>query len=645
MLVLWLSLLGMGEPVTIDYAEAAQRDAWLRHPVLGDPSFDAFLHANSNPVVRGKAPYEWPVNGFLFEDPVSNNWYLYVGEYCSGYAMKLDAPSRCVVYRSTDRGEHWDLVGPLFPEPFTFEDEVSPTTHAPDVSVVFEDGRYHLCFDWCTDNTTWENAANPLPDSNSGAAYAWAERPEGPFHPASRPIATTRAQKPLAGKYRRLYASSIVRRANDWLVLTLTDSGPYFGWALLGMTSEKPEGPYSEPRLLLHPESERYHPPLLEFFPAFTHDGFVYAPATSVAMNRNFQALFRAPLEKATEPEAWELYQEGSVWHSEPLEHEWCGIWGQTFSGFIGSDGIFHVMFPSRDSHGNGTINLAARPWNKPFNERGFVISGHDGPSITCLKRGGPLKSLAGSMRVNGTVTVVWDYQGAMGADRPASGSTLHVQTLTRYTGLEFSDNTWRVVCVNDRGECAVAAEGKCDSVADREFRIDWVENGQGSVNIDGKEVFTGALPNGPGLVGLLTVAHSNAAVSKFTVEAEKAPAKVSYLYTDALLGGAQNMADWEKQENGLFRFGQGVCSKRDGLNAKWSVIGSHFALWAPKGPSFGKAELLVDGKTAAIVDLHAESEVKSQDVHSSELTPGRHVIVVRTLSPGVPVDSIEVTF
>ncbi|MCP4645372.1 MAG: hypothetical protein GY851_33320, partial [bacterium] len=232
--------------------------------------------------------------------------------------------------------------------------------------VTYADGRYHMCFDWGTANLTWQNAANPPPDVNSGCGYAWAERPEGPFTITARPIATTREQPLLEGKYRRIYASSIIKRTNDWLVLTLTDSGPSFGWALLGMTAEKPEGPYTSPKLLLYPESDRFHPPLLEFFPAFVHEGYVYAPSTSVALNRNFGTVFRVPMETAMKPEAWSIVQHGSVWHAADVEHEAFGIWGQTFSGFVDPEGVFRVMFPSRDSQGRGTINLASRPWEAP---------------------------------------------------------------------------------------------------------------------------------------------------------------------------------------------------------------------------------------------------------------------------------------
>jgi hypothetical protein len=39
------------------------------------------------------------VNSFIFADPVSGNWYIYVGDYPEGYAAR---PSRCVLLRSTD---------------------------------------------------------------------------------------------------------------------------------------------------------------------------------------------------------------------------------------------------------------------------------------------------------------------------------------------------------------------------------------------------------------------------------------------------------------------------------------------------------------------------------------------------------------
>ena len=640
------SLLGGAALQTVDFADLPQQDAWLRHPVFGDPSFDAFEHAPANPVHRGAPPYEWPVNGFLFEDTRSTNWYLYVGNYCQGYQLKADLRSHCTVYQSGDRGESWEALGPIFAdEPHFFDNEVSPLASAPDVSVTFDGGRYHLCFDWTTANTTWKNAADPPPDANSGVGYAWAEKPEGPFHIAKRPIATTRDQVPLLGKYRRLYASTILRRSRDWLVLTLTDSGPCFGWALLGMTAEQAEGPYTPPKLLLYPESPRFHPPLLEFFPAFVHEGFVYAPATSVALNRNCQTLFRVPIEKAMDPEAWAIHQLGSLWHAAPAEHEAYGIWGQTFSGFVDGADTFHVMFPSRDRDGMGTINLATRPWRQPCRPRGFVLSGHEGPSLARLRRGGPIERIELTMALHGTATILWDHSAPLGPNRPASNATLHPLTLSRCEGLRLSPSAWTFLGMDELGEEQVAAQGELEEGPNRTVRIAWSPEEVLSIQINGSERWAGKHPRirGNGALGLLAHAHSHVTVERFEVKGALDPIGEILLYTEALLGAAQNMANWEDRNDRQFRYGIGAVSKNPGVEAKWNFQGSGFKLWAPKGPEFGTASLYLDGESIGQADFHAPKTQPSAILFSKQgLEPGFHALTIRPEAARIPVDALD---
>ena len=83
-----------------------------------------------NPMLRGKPPFEWPVNGFFFEDPKSGYWYAYVGNYLAGYAVGPDKPaSHCTVHRSKDRGKTWEDLGPIFRDPgFRFEGDTRPAT-------------------------------------------------------------------------------------------------------------------------------------------------------------------------------------------------------------------------------------------------------------------------------------------------------------------------------------------------------------------------------------------------------------------------------------------------------------------------------------------------------------------------------------
>jgi len=644
LLVLLCCLQGESMDST-DFAAGAWKDVWLRHPVLGDASFDTFTHADQNPIVRGTPPYEWPVNGFLFQDPVSNHWYLYVGHYCAGYAMRPEAPSYCHIYRSTDQGRHWEAAGPLFAKDnFTFDGEVSPATHWPDICVIYAEGRYHLCYDWCTDNTTWENAANPPAEVNSGAGYAWADRPEGPFQRALKPIATTRNQSLILGKYRRIYASSIIRREKDWLVLTLTDSGPFFGWALLGMTADKAEGPYTEPKLLLHPEVDRYHPPLLEFFPAFTHEGYIYAPATSVAANRNYQGIFRVLKEQAMEPAAWELWQAGSVWHAEPVEHEFSGIWGQTFSGYI-AEGVFNVMFPSRDSHGNGTINLASRSWDTPYRDQGFVISGHDGPSLGLLKKGGPVEKLNVELALQGTVTLLWNYMAPLGPDRPSSGSSLHPLTRSRFSGLELTGTGWKLLETGASDAQKTIAQGNRENRETTAVELAWKSPVSAEVVMDGKTVWSGGLPQGPGGLGLLAADHSHARVNRFEVTGALPPLRVFWLYTEALLDAAQNRAHWEEhKDDSAFRFGVGAVSKKPGLQVKWNIEGNGFVVWAPRGPKYGTAEIFVDGVQKGALDYSSETALDSAPIFTLDSLSGvRHAVRIQSTAGCFPVDCLEV--
>lgn len=632
---------------TVDFAEASQSGQWLRHPVCGDVSYDSFVHRSGNPLHRGSPPYEWPVNGSLFRDPVGGKWYLYVGHYKANYAIDPKTPCRCTVFCSLDQGRTWQDLGPVFrgPPP-TYDGEVSPTAHIPDVTVVFADGRYHMCFDWCTQNTTWENAANPPADANSGVGYAWSDRPEGPFQITARPIASTRSQPLLLGKYRRLYISTIVRRRHDWLVLTDTDSGPYFGWALLGMTADRPDGPYGPAKLLLHPESTRFHPPLVEFNPAFTHEGFIYMPATSVAANRDYQALFRAPVEQATEPDAWELVQHGSLWHSAPVEHEAYGIWGQTFSGFVSPEGVFNVYFPSRDSRGMGTVNLASRPWSEPMRRKGFVISAHEAASLCYLKAAGPLERLEAELERVGTVSFIWSAEGVVGMAGLGHPFAVHPRGLCSHVALELAPRRWCLVEVNAVGERRVIDSGPLQPPPALRVALVWKDAHTAEFSADGKVLWQGELPTGPGLIGVLCQPHSRAEARTLALTGTLGPARVRYLYTDAIVGAAQRASDWPVREASLFRYGTGAVSAAPALEAKWNFEGTAFSLWAPKSPAFGKAELILDGRPVRTIDFAADRETPSQPVYErTGLSPDRgHALLLRTGAKPVPLDVLEAT-
>jgi hypothetical protein len=615
-----------------DFAEATHLNDWLRHPVYGDPSFDSFQRLPGNPIYRGTAPFEWPVNGFFFPDPRSGNWYVFIGDYAKGY---LSPPSRCVLCRSTNRGRTWTNLGTILEgNPKMFD----KGGHTPDASVVYAEGLYHMVYDW----------GEPDFNAEGGLAYAWAEQPEGPWHRAAEPITRNSTLPHLLGRYQRTYAATLLRRTNDWVILGMMDHAPH-SWALFAMTAHAAGGPYTERRLVRCVEDEGFHPPLLEFFPAFVHEGLAYAPATSVALNRNFQALFRAPLERADDPAAWTLFQYGSVWHTDDVEGEHFGIWGQAYSGFVDHDGVLRVMFPSRDHEGQGTINMAHRPWKEPMRKRGFSLSGHSGPSLTLLRRAYTEFTLEAEMQLRGTASLLFDYAAPLGPNRPASDATLHPLAETRHVALQFAPRRWSLLRRDTTGHTQELASGPLREGLRRSIRLG--RNGDlTTINLDGREVWSGQIPAGEdvpptAVLGIRVEKDSHLAMERFRIRGESSPACMVFLHTEALLGAGASAKEWGECSDAGFRFGVGAASKVAKARAKWNVIGSGLRLWSPCGPGYGSIEVRLDGRAAARIDLHSEEAVPSMPVWSATgLADTYHTVVLVAEAGPAPLDCLEVT-
>jgi hypothetical protein len=616
----------------VDYAESRRAGFWLQDPVLGGPSFDSFAHSAQNPLLRGTPPFEWPVNGFFFADPVSRNWYIYVGDYPEGYAAR---PSRCALLRSADGGGSWTNLGVVLEGSAELFDRGGST---PDVSVVYAEGRYHMVYDWVEPD--WSELG--------GLGYAWAEKPEGPFHRAAAPITRSRELPLMLGKYQRTYAATLLRRKHDWMILAMMDRAPN-SWALFGMTAPRPEGPYGERILLRNVEGEQYHPPLLEFYPAFTQGGFVYAPATSVALSRNYNALFRAPLERAAEPGAWALVQNGSVWHADDVENEAYGLWGQTFSGWVDGKGLLRAAFPSRDRRGTGTMNVAARPWNQPLRQSGFVMSGHQGASLTLLRRAFAGFRLDASLRLRGTARLLIDYDGVLGPNGPHSDATLHALCLSRCDAVELTGTEWRVVRFGDQGERAVVASGARAGEETLTLGLDRRPDGQTRLFVDGRALWMGQIPPRRGNAGFLTgievEPHSHLVVQRYCIEGPPRPAVVNYLFSAAIVGAGGRQQDWEELRGAQGRYGVTARARQAGARVKWNVEGRQFTLWNPRGPEFGKAQVKVDGHVEGTVDLDAGQAISSAPVWKSvRLRRGPHAVVLTATDGRLIVDSLEVT-
>lgn len=642
----------------IDYAHISQRERWVHHPVVGDPSWDSFHRIPGNPVYRGSPPYEWPVNGFFFEDPASGNWYLFIGHYQKNYAIQVDGPPLiCTIKRSRDHGKTWDDLGPIFPkEGIRFDGVSFPAAHAPDVCVIYADGKYHMAFDWCTSNTTWENAFDPkggADGSDGGAGYAVSDSPEGPWRPCPRPFFLNSQlwQKPILGKYRRFYGTSLLRRQDDWLILVLTDSAQFHSWGLVAATAKDPAGPWSALQPLLHTEDDRYHPALGEFFPAFVHDGFAYAPATSVAGNRNYQAVYRAPLQKAHEAAAWELWQDGAVWHAEDVEHEYHGIWGQTFAGGV-RDGMLRVMFPSRDANGMGTINLAERSWDQPYREQGFVVSAHDVPQVPLLREGYGAFTLAATLRPRGDVSLLWAHRAPLGPEAVRSGSGPSRRALAGCRRLRFAAGRWEILDLARDAKGTCVASGPLPAGKELAAGLEHQEDGTLTLSFNGKVQWVGKLPLEAGTIGFWLEPRSHAEVRSLTVRGEPRPHRTIYLGADALLPAGQRGwtdpgkpvgPDWDEVTAPSFRCGFGCRSKADGVRAKWNFMGDGFALWSPKGPELGEVEVRCDGRSLGVIALRAELPERSSPIlEKTSLAPGRHTVVLRAVRGVLVVDCLE---
>ena len=634
---------------TLDYAEGGLADAWLRQPLLGDPSFDAFARLPGNPLVRGEAPFRWPVNGSLFIDPPSGHWFAYVGFYLEGYDFGPGKPpAHCRVYRSLDRGGSWTALGPVFDDPsFRFAGDTATANLAPDVVVVFAEGRYHMAYDWATDNTTWPTAVSPRDGADNGAAYAWAERPEGPFHRAPRPILRTSDLQrifPPAGKYRRAYGTSLVRRQHDWLVLTDVDSGPFFAWGQVAMTATDPAGPWSAPVLVTSLEGDDYFPSPVEAFPAFVHDGYVYDPKTSVGANRNFQVIHRARIEEAHLPEAWTLYQHGTAWHAEPVPHEGFGIWGQAFSGAVDHNGDLRVLFPSRHWPDSvGTINLATRPWDVPLRERGFVFSAHSGPSVTVTRTAYDGFTLAADLALRGTsVRFAWGYAAPLGTVGRADGKPQPL-CWTRHCGVELTPTAWRVLQADDSPEARRLATGELPAAEARHLELAVDAAGAVRVTLDGRDVWEGACPARPGPLALLLQPGTHLTVSRFALTGIPRPATWTWLASEAIAGAGVSDGDFRTLATTDFRFGTGLVCSRPDARAKWNFRGRGFRLWLPKGPEYGRCAVRLNGLALGELDLHDAAPVPAAMLlERHDLPDGYHALVIQSLGAPLPVDCLE---
>lgn len=587
---------------------------------------------------------EWPVNGFLFSDPMSGNWYLYIGEYKENYKVDQDTSSQdfnCVIYKSADRGKTWNKIGDLFPANLLCYDSIK--IQAPDVMVSYSSGKYHMVFDWVSNHFNWNNA------KLSGIGYAVADRPEGPYVVSKEPVKinTQYKQKPLLNRYWRMYAPMIVRRKNDWLLACMMDTSPApSSWVLAVSTASQPEGPYSNTEIMLNVEKKTNYPPLMEYFPAFTKDGYIYFPATSVSINRNYQSIYRVKTEDATYADKYKLFSAGSLWHSLNVENEYAGIWGQTFTGFIDNNDSIYVMFPSKDKNNYGTINLAGASWKQLQRPRGFNLSAIEGNSFSYIKNPADVERIDMKFKLDGTMHLIWDFH-----------SPLDILNSWGKFSLEHNDAVYKEIEINNTGwKIKIFESGKYTRTVDSgKMAIPKVTknnlslkkaNGKYILSINNEKCWEGALQNNPGIVGLSLDSHSYLYADRFGVYGRRAKGFVTYGFYRALVDAGNQDSDWVFKKDTNFLYGKGVISKKDSSFVKWNYDGKGFELFSPKGPLFGTINIYLDGKLLKNVSLKNPFEIKSSAIFEfSERKIKRHAVFIESLDGLLPVNCVNIEF
>lgn len=621
-----------------DYALLSHKKDWSHDYAFGSPSWDTFERFAGNPVYRGRKGMEWPVNGFVYSDPKSKNWYLYIGEYKEFYQSGQDpstADFNCVIFKSSDKGKTWNKLGDLFPENFSCYDSLK--IQVPDVMITYSDGKYHMIFDWLASNG-WQRT------DLSGLGYAVADKPEGPWVVSKKPVKinTQHKLKPLLNKYWRMYAPMIVKREHDWAILYMMDANPTSSWALAAATASNPEGPYSNTKIILNVERKINYQPLQEYFPAFIHAGYVYLPATSVSLNRNYQSIYRVKPEDLLNPEKYELFSGGSFWHGENVENEYSGIWGQTFSGFVDDQDSIYVMFPAKDKKNYGTINLAKTSWNHMERNRGFNLTAHEGNTFSFLKKAFDLDGVDMKFKLDGTMHLIWDLHSPIDI-MDCWGKFAMDQNMPDYKEIVINETGWKIN-VFDNGKNLVDS-GKVQQWSGNENRLQLKKaNGKYQLLINGVNIWEGILSSNPGITGLLLDPQSFLFASQMIVDGNQTKGSVTYGFYQALVNSGNLDSNWTFKNNNLFSYGKGAVSKRDSSFAKWNFEGNGVELFAPKGPLYGTINIYLDGKLLKNVSLKNPKEVISSAIFkSSGFNWGSHAVFIESMDGLLPLDCIKI--
>lgn len=625
-----------------DYALLANKNQWSHHYAFGSPSWDAFERFSNNPVYRGSSGMEWPVNGFLFADPVSKNWYLYVGEYKKNYDVDKDTTTtdmKCVILKSTDKGNTWSKIGNVFTANKLEYDSIK--IQAPDVMITYADGKYHMIFDWLGSDFNWQQNAE-----KSGIGYAVANSPEGPFVISKKPlkINSQYKQTPLLNKYWRMYAPMIFKQKNGWAIAFMMDTSPNGSWCLAVSTASKPEGPYSDTKIIMNVEKKTNYAPLQEYFPVFTHKGYAYFPATAVSTNRNYQSIYRVRIDEITNADKYEVFRAGSFWHPANVENEYAGIWGQTISGFIDEKDSFYVMYPSKDPNNYGTINLAKAAWNNLDRKRGFNFTANEGNSFSYIENLLDVESINVIFKLDGTMHLIWDFHSVLDIQNEWGKFSLNEKE-ANYKEIIIDKSSWIINEYGNGKNNYGVDSGRIQHWNSDENKLQLKRiNGKYLLLINDVKYWEGELKSKPGVVGIALSPRSYLFTKKFVVDGRKLNGHITYGFHEALLNSGNHFSDWNIKTDTIFFYGQGAVSKKDSCFSKWNFDGKGFELLSPKGPQYGTVFIYLDGVLIKKISLKTRQDIKSSVVFKSQLIKkGSHSLYMKSLDGLLPVDCLNI--
>ena len=172
--------------------------------------------------------------------------------------------------------------------------------------------------------------------------------------------------------------------------------------------------------------------------------------------------------------------------------------------------------------------------------------------------------------------------------------------------------------------------------------------DGETSLFVDDRAMWKGPIPprrvTGLSVPGIVVEPHSHLVAEQFAIQGEPQPAAINFLFSQAILGAGGSRGDWQELRGPEFRYGLAALSKAPGARVKWNVEGREFTLWSPRGPQYGKAQVKMDGRVLANLDLHAERLMPSQRVwQSPRLKDVPHAVALTATDGLLVVDSMEV--